>query len=82
MILNNIVTNRLESVEVAESTPDISPSAGNVDVDSTVETSSIRGRAFTPGISPASAVPERTHTSAVVINSRFIDCLLLSLRTM
>jgi tetratricopeptide (TPR) repeat protein len=35
---------------------------------------------LTPGMSPASAVPERTHTSATAINSFFMDCSPLSLR--
>ena len=70
MILRNIVT-RLDSVDV-ESIPGICPSTGNVDVVVTLGLSSISGREFTPGISPANAVLERAHTSVIAINSRFI----------
>jgi hypothetical protein len=37
------------------------------------------GAGPTPGMSPAKAVPERTHASVIAIRNRFMDCSPLSL---
>ena len=60
-------------------TPGISPGGGGgggVDVVLTVGTSLVTDPEFTPGISPANAVLERTHANVIAITSFFMNCLL------
>lgn len=60
-------------------TPGISPGGGGgggVAAVETVGTSLVTDPEFTPGISPASTVVEKTHASVTAINSLFMKCLL------
>jgi hypothetical protein len=60
-------------------TPGISPGGGGgvvVVAVPTVGTSLVTDPEFTPGISPASAVLERTHASVIAIKSLFMKFLL------
>jgi hypothetical protein len=81
-IVSNTVVTKLASVslDIAEFTPGISPGAVAVspvvDVEPTVGTLPVADPVLTPGISPPTAAPERTHASAKAANNRFMDCLL------
>jgi hypothetical protein len=79
MIVSNTFVTKLDPVPLVavEPTPGISPGAGGGGTvgELTLGTSPVTD-APTPGISPANAVPERTHASVNANNSRFMDCLL------
>ena len=81
--MSNTVVTKLDPVvlELVEPTPGISPGGGGGGggtlgaVEQTVGTPPV-AVAPTPGISPARAVPEKTHASVIAKNTRLMDCLL------